>query len=224
MATTTQTEIEDTLGDTYVRLSGVSWKTFEGLSNRTRGGRLTYDRGELEIISPGIYHEDYGGRLRDFVSIAAELLGIKVLPLGSTTWKAPEKKKGVEADSAFYLDPIKVAEGLAWMERGEKAITRFPKPDLVIEIDMRRPSPNRRRIYAAIGAVEVWSFNSKRLVIEQLCEDGTYARSDSSRWFPIPAKEICRAILDPNPMEEASRRKATREFASRFLTPPGPQQ
>jgi len=213
---------EEVLGDTYVQLSGVSWKTFEGLSNRSRGGRLTYDSGELEIMSPSIYHEDYGGRLRDLVSIAAEILGIKVLSVGSTTWKAPVKKKGIEADAAFYLDPVKVAAGLALMERGDRDITRFPTPDLAIEIEMRRPGRNRRRIYAAVGAVEVWSFNGKRLVIERIQEDGRYEGRDSSGWFPISAEAIRQAILDRTPMDEAARRQATRDVVVGVLNQPDP--
>jgi Uma2 family endonuclease len=222
MATTTRTEVEDPLGDIYVQLSGVSWKTFEGLARRSRGGRLTYDAGELEIISPSIYHEDFGARLRELVFIAAERIGIRVLGVGSTTWKAPAKMKGVEADAAFYLDPRKVNDGLACMKRGEKQISQFPPPDLIIEIDMRRPSRSRRRIYAAIGAVEVWLFDGKRLVIEQLGENGEYSQAVASRWFPIPAELICRTILDPTPMDETSRRHATREFVARFVPSSSP--
>ncbi len=40
--------------DNYITLWGIDWETFEGIANRTRGGRLTYDGGELQIKSPSI--------------------------------------------------------------------------------------------------------------------------------------------------------------------------
>ena len=46
------TEETSVPSDTYITLSGVDWATFEGLSERTRGGRIVYDDGELEIMSP----------------------------------------------------------------------------------------------------------------------------------------------------------------------------
>ncbi len=212
-ATTTRTAIRD--ADTYIRMSGVSWEAFEGLADRTRGGRLAYDDGELEIMSPSFYHEDFGGSLKDLVVALGEATGIGVIELGSTTWKAPRAKKGVEADSAFYLDPAKLAAAEGPMEAGEKDITKFPAPDLVIEVDLRSPDADRSAIYAAIGAVEVWEFDGESARIRRLLPTGAYADAYRSGWFPIGPAEILDAV-GRSPREAASRRRAMREFAVRL--------
>jgi Uma2 family endonuclease len=202
--------------DTYIVLSGIDWKTFERIADRTRGGRISYDDGELEIMSPSIHHEDYGSHLRIFVEVFCEALDIEALAVGSTTWKAPGPNKGIEADAAFYLDPAKLPAVVALKTRGEKDITRYPAPDLVIEIDMRRPDQDRLGIYAAIGAVEVWEFDGETIRIRRLGPDGSYADGDRSGWFPVSAGEIGAVLLEGT-QGVLARRKSMRAFVAELL-------
>ena len=195
--------------DTYIRMSGVSWQAFEGLAERTRGGRLVYDGGELEIMSPSFHHEDYAVRLADLVIALGEAMGGDPVVLGSTTWKATEARKGVEADSAFYLDPAKLTDV-------EAKVTPLPAPDLVIEVDLRRPDADRSAIYAAIGAVEVWEFNGETVRIRRLTSHGAYADVDRSGWFPIGPAEVMDAV-ERFSQGAMARRRAMREFAARLV-------
>jgi Uma2 family endonuclease len=47
-----------------------------------------------------------------------------------------------------------------------------PTPDLIVEIDITSSSPDRLQVYADLGVAEVWIYNSKYLVIQQL-QNGT---------------------------------------------------
>ena len=69
-----------------IRLTGVDWHTFWKLASSSRGARFAFDRGVLEIMSPGPYHESRKGLTGDFVRIVSLGLAIPRLPMGSTTW------------------------------------------------------------------------------------------------------------------------------------------
>ena len=53
-------------GEPRIRLTRVDWATFERLAATARGGRFAYDRGVLEIVSPGPLHESHGRSLGEF--------------------------------------------------------------------------------------------------------------------------------------------------------------
>src|SRR5215813_7094846 len=61
-----------------LRLSGVDWQTYSRLLRafaERPGVRLTYDRGELEIMSPSLEHDDDGCFLGRLVYVLTEELG-----------------------------------------------------------------------------------------------------------------------------------------------------
>ncbi len=49
--------IAPVLGEQRTLLSSVSWITHEALADESTGNRLTYDQGDLEIMSPMMPHE-----------------------------------------------------------------------------------------------------------------------------------------------------------------------
>ena len=75
-----------------VQLSGISWQTYESLLAEIgdRQIRLTYNRGNLEIMVPSPEHERFKTIMGRFVETLAEELDVKIEPLGSTTFKRPE--------------------------------------------------------------------------------------------------------------------------------------
>ena len=83
--------------DEMIRLSGISWKTYETLLEELsdRRLRLTYNRGNLEIMAPYPEHELNKQVLGRFIETIAEELEVNIYPLGSTTFKQP-KLSGVE--------------------------------------------------------------------------------------------------------------------------------
>jgi Uma2 family endonuclease len=75
--------------DEMIHLSGISWQTYERLLDELsdRRLRLTYNRGNLEILAPSPEHELGKEVLGRFVETLAEELEVKIYPLGSTTFK-----------------------------------------------------------------------------------------------------------------------------------------
>jgi Uma2 family endonuclease len=161
-----------------IRLSGISWKTYETLLEELgdRRLRLTYNRGNLEIMAPSPEHELNKRVLGRFVETIAEELEVSIYPLGSTTFKQA-KLSGAEPDECFYIRNIAAVMG---KRRLDMAAT--PAPDLVLEVDITSSSQNRLQVYADLGVVEVWIYNGESLIIQQL-QDGVYIAAQTSQFF-----------------------------------------
>lgn len=169
-----------------IHLSGISWETYETLLEELsdRRLRLTYNRGNLEIMAPSPEHERFKKVAGRFVETLAEELDIRIEPLGSTTFKRP-KLSGAEPDECFYIYNIDAVRGKKRLDLNED-----PAPDLVVEIDVTSSSYNRLQVYADLGVAEVWIYNGESLVIQQL-QNGTYITSQTSQFFlNIPIPEI----------------------------------
>ena len=169
-----------------IHLSGISWETYETLLEEMsdRRLRLTYNRGNLEIMAPSTGHERFKKVAGRFVETIAEELQIRIEPLGSTTFKRPQLS-GAEPDECFYIDNIEAVRGKKRLDFNED-----PAPDLVIEIDVTSSSQNRLQVYADLGVAEVWVYNGESLLIQQL-QNGTYITSPTSQFFPnLPILEI----------------------------------
>src|SRR6516165_430148 len=81
-------------------LRNVGWDGYESLL-RIVGDqpvRLTYDHGDVELMSPLPKHERKKSLLGQFVRILARELRIPILPMGSTTFSRQDMDKGLEAD------------------------------------------------------------------------------------------------------------------------------
>jgi len=169
-----------------IHLSGISWKTYETLLEEMsdRRLRLTYNRGNLEIMAPSTGQERFKKVAGRFVETIAEELQIRIEPLGSTTFKRPQLS-GAEPDECFYIDNIEAVRGKKRLDLNED-----PAPDLVIEVDVTSSSQNRLQVYADLGVAEVWVYNGESLLIQQL-QNGTYITSPTSQFFPnLPILEI----------------------------------
>jgi Uma2 family endonuclease len=82
-----------------IHLTGISWKTYETLLAESidRRLRMTYNRGNLEIMAPSPEHERFKKVAGRFVETLAEELDLRIAPLGSTTFKCPQLS-GAEPD------------------------------------------------------------------------------------------------------------------------------
>lgn len=172
--------------DEIIHLSGISWQTYETLLEELcdRRLRLTYNRGNLEIMAPSPEHELSKTVMGRFVETLAEETNLPIYPLGSTTLKRPELS-GAEPDECFYIHQIGAVRGKKRLD-----LTKDPAPDLVIEIDVTSSSPNRLQVYADLGVAEVWIYNGVSLVIQTL-QNSTYITTQTSQFFPnLPIPEI----------------------------------
>jgi Uma2 family endonuclease len=178
----------------YLRLSGISWQTYSRLLHvfaEQPAIRLTYDRGELEIMAPLLKHDDDGRLLGDFVFALTEELGLPLKRGGSTTLRRRLKQRGIEADECFWI-----ANAHRMAGRRSLNLSHDPPPDLAIEIDVTHSSLDRLGIYAALKVPEVWRLIKETLVFHVLGTDCNYATADRSEAFPLVASAELMRFLE----------------------------
>ena len=172
-------------GQTIV-LNDIDWDEFKAILEdlgESRGSRIAYNRGTLEIMTPLPEHEVNKEYVSDFVKILLEELDIEFCPLGSTTFKNQAMFKGIEPDSCFYIENESAVRG---KNRLDLAID--PPPDLALEIDITNRS--HPEIYQSLGVPELWRYQPNKLKI-LLLSNGQYVESKTSRNFPnFPLIEI----------------------------------
>ena len=172
-------------GQTVV-LNDISWDEFEAILKdlgESRGSRIAYDRGTLEIMTPLPEHEVNKEYVSDFVKILLEELDIEFCPLGSTTFKNQAMFKGIEPDSCFYIE-----NELAVRGKNRLDLAVDPPPDLALEIDITNRS--HPEIYQSLGVPELWRYQPNKLQI-LLLSNGQYVESETSRNFPdFPLIEV----------------------------------
>ncbi len=166
-----------------LQLSCVDWQTYTRLLRlfaERRDVRLTYDRGELEIMTPSLEHDNPVWFLGMLIFALADELGLPLRGGGSTTMRRRLKKRGIEADACFWI-----ANAPRMAGRRRLNLRRDPPPDLGIEVEVTHGSLDRLGIYAALMVPEVWWVKDDRLTIYVLRDDGEFRVSTTSRSFPI---------------------------------------
>jgi Uma2 family endonuclease len=177
MSTVTEASNKAIEGEHPTVLRGIGWGGYQALLKMggDRPVRITYDRGDAEIISPLPKLEREKSLLGQFVRLLAREFRIPIMPMGSTTWSR---------DLDRVRDPDHAALGTN------------PPPDLAIEIEMTRSVLNRLGIYGALGVPEVWRFNGLTLLVLLRQEDGSYQESLTSGIFPeVTMAEIARFAI-----------------------------
>ncbi len=180
-------------GDQRIVIRGVGWHVYETLVDsigEDQHVRIAYDGMDLEIMTTGYVHEGFKGLFGRLMDLVTEELDIPCLDAGQTTWKRPGIDRGLEADQCYYFDRKKLAVVAEAWARKSNEISDYPNPDLAIEIDISRSEIDRASIYAAMRVSEIWRFDGKDLVIEQLGANGQYAVSKTSRFVPILPDEV----------------------------------
>ncbi|MDY7014933.1 MAG: Uma2 family endonuclease [Cyanobacteriota bacterium] len=194
-----------------VVLYDISWQQFENLLanlGESRGARVAYDRGTLEIMTPLPEHEYYKETLGIAIQDIAEVLEQEYASLGSTTWKRELKQAGVEADNCFYFQNEPKIRGKLDLD-----LERDPPPDLALEIDVTSKSLSRFPIYARLGVPEIWCYDSGQLKIYQLSGQ-RYIEVKTSVIFPtLPIQELPKLIEKHRFSGRLSLRRAARAWA-----------
>jgi Uma2 family endonuclease len=165
-----------------VRLTDIDWPTYSRLLRvfaERPGVRLTYDRGDLEIMAPSMEHEDDGRFLGLVVFVLTEELGLPLKQGGSTTLRRRLKNRGIEPDECFWIANARQMAG-----RRRLNLRTDPPPYLAIEVDGSHSSMDRLAIYAALGVPGVWRLEDDTLTFLALGPGGTYEGVPVSRTFP----------------------------------------
>ncbi len=165
-----------------VLLHNLSWQQFENILvelGQSRGSRVAYDNGTLEIMTPLLEHEYYKENISIAIQDIAEVLDRDYESLGSTTWRKQAKMAGVEPDNCFYFQNESKIRG-----KLDYDLNQDPPPDLVLEIDLTSKSLDRFPIYARLEVPEIWCYDDGELKVYLLKNNNTYQESESSLVFP----------------------------------------
>jgi Uma2 family endonuclease len=163
-------------------LPEISWADYEYLLGEIKDGsplRLHYDQGKLEIMTLSPQHESLKVLFGHVVFVLAEELAMKLIGLGSTTFKLPEAARGTEPDDCFYIRRADAIEGKSSLD-----LRIDPGPDLVVEIDLTHPSLNKMPIYASLDVTEVWRYDGEQMHLYLLTQ-GQYKEIVNSDLFPF---------------------------------------
>lgn len=220
MATSTVSEARTTPvegGQVFV-LYDIGWSGYETMLRLVgdRPIRLTYDRGNLELMSPTRKHETNKSLLGRFVETMTEELEIPCTSEGSTTWRREGIDRGLEPDEGYYL--YEHAEQLA--AKAEIDPNTDPPPDLAIEIEVTRSALDRQGIYAALRVPELWRYNGESLRVFLLGANGIYQESANSAAFPfLPMDEVARLLREGATMDHSRWGRMVRAWVRDELAP-----
>ena len=173
-------------------LGCVSWETYRRVLRTfdDRHLRITYDRGELEIMTLSSEHERLKKLLGYLILTLVVELGWNMASCGSMTFKRRKFKRGLEPDDCYWIQNEPRV-------RGKKKIDLRidPPPDLVIEIEWTRSALNRLGIFAVLGVPEVWRYDGQTIYVQLLGSDGRYREATHSQVFSfLPMQEMARFL------------------------------
>ncbi len=174
-----------------VILDHVAWKTYVALCDEpSRHVRMNYDRGILEIMSPGQRHKEAAHIMALMINAWTEAVGIEVKGTRSMTCRRESEERGFEGDNSYYVSHEKQMRGVR-----EFNSDIHPPPDVVVEIDISRSAMNKLAIYEHLKVPEVWIFDGHETKIFASGQDGRLTSVKTSRELPgFPFDQIASVI------------------------------
>jgi Uma2 family endonuclease len=165
-------------GENGVVLHNATWQTYINLRDADENYRIrmTYDRGDLEIMSPSNPHERLAYLIGRFIDIWTLEKRIPIQSGGSTTFRRKDLRRGLEPDNCYYIENEAVVRS-----RDDVDLAIDPPPDLAIEVDVTSKSIARLPIYAALGVPEVWRWHLEKLQVLRLSSKEQYTEVAASR-------------------------------------------
>ncbi len=187
--------------DQRVTLHGVSWDAYEALltaRGESAGVRLTYLKGELELMTPSIDHEALKKRLARLLEAYAEECGVELEGYGSWTVRRAERERGVEPDECYVLGPRDPAD--------------LDVPDIAIEVVWTSGGLDKLEVYTGLGVRELWIWQEGALTFHDL-RGNAYVRVSSSELLPNLDASVLASFMSGASQTQAVRsyRKALRE-------------
>jgi len=197
-------------------LHGVPWSTYETLLACFEGRhlRLTYDRGELELMVVSWAHEWAKKILARMVEALTEELNISLFGLGNTTFRQEALARGLEPDECYYL-----RERLPLSDPNQADRTLAQAPDLVLEVEISRSVLDRMAIYAALGIPEIWCTDGDSIRVYQL-QEGHYIEIERSGAFPwLPMTELASFVRRRGKVSDTQLVKEFRQWVRTTIAP-----
>ena len=203
-------------GGERLLIRDVSWDDYRRINAEREPaavrGRITYDRGDLEVEMPSLKHERLNCTARRWTSDFLIELDIPHVTAGSTTFERLSVAGAAEPDCSFYI-----ANAAAVADKATIDLDVDPPPDLAIEIDLSPPKLPKAGVYARLGVPEIWRWRDDRLTVNLRQSDGAYAEADRSAALPgFPLDELAAELaLVPHGDESAHARDFRRRCRDR---------
>lgn len=175
-----------------LRLSDVPWETYVTYSDGLgpRHIRVTYDGGEMEVMTLSSRHENRKKLLGRLVEALTEEMDLDIASFGSMTCRREDLLSGLEPDDSYWIEHEPQVRG-----REDIDLEIDPPPDLALEIEISRSTLNRMNIYASLRVPEVWRWDGEVLRVVVLSARGTYRPSNRSKAFPfLPLLEFAQFL------------------------------
>jgi Uma2 family endonuclease len=164
-----------------VYLYEVPWALYVSLNKVSQGRRtrMAYNRGVIEIMSPGRRHESAKVLISRMIERWTKHHQIAICSTGSTTFRRADEERGFEADESFYI-----RNEASVRDADEIDLAVSPPPDLILEIDITHRSMSKFSVYESIGVPELWMYDGHQVVVHCRSESGGYLCVDQSRALP----------------------------------------
>jgi Uma2 family endonuclease len=184
-------------GEQRLVLTDISWQNYVELGKifDERHIRLTFDRGNLEIMTLSREHE----RINQLLSQLVAFLLVETRTVfengGAMTFQREDLERGLEPDNCYWIQHYAQVRGPRILD-----FHVDPPPDLACEVEVSRNVLNRLAIFAALRVPEVWRCDGQTLRVLLLREDGQYhesARSLALPFFPVADLMRFLALRDP---------------------------
>jgi Uma2 family endonuclease len=198
-------------------LHGVPWREYTALRElpENRHVRMTYDRGDLEMMSPSKWHEQLSYLIGRLIDAWTEELGIDVQSCRTVTFRREDLQRGLEPDNCYYI-----AHEPQVRRKKELDLSLDPPPDLAVEIDVTASAIEKMPVYEAYGVPELWRFDGEALQIHVLGADGRYASRQASVAFPqLPPAEIARVLQQLGTASDTTLVRSFRKWVRTVITP-----
>jgi Uma2 family endonuclease len=171
-----------------ILLRQIGWDAYEKIVEGLAEAhvRTTYDRGDLEIVSPLPIHEVIKVWFHYFLLALALEVGFPFKSMSQTTFRRRARNRGLEPDDCYYLASAEKVHDWATLN-----LDRDPPPDLVLEVENTCSCLDRMDVYASLDVPEVWRFDGEEWHVHLLGPNGVYRESPSSAALPyLPIPEI----------------------------------
>ncbi len=193
-----------------VVFNNIRWETYLALAaeDDRPGKRICYDQGVMEIMSPGMLHENAALLIGRMIDVFTEENSIKVRGSAGTTFKRDDLERGFEADVSYYLTNVDAVRGKDVID-----LAIDPPPDLAIEVDITRSSLRKFAIYGSIGVPEVWRYDGQSINVYLHLEGEHYSREDAtSALVGFPLDEAERVLDRRHDLDDTALIRAFREY------------
>lgn len=165
-----------------LRIPGVRWDDYEQLLADLGDDyhvRVSYNCGDLEIMSPLPEHEEFAEVIQDIAREITRELGVQLESRGSMTMRRAWLNKGAEPDTCFYVQNARRIIGKRGLD-----FNVDPPPDIVVAIDITNASRSKFPIYAALGVAEIWRYDGNAASFHTLT-GSEYVMTSHSHAFPF---------------------------------------